>query len=378
MDWYIIDPLDVLLFRESKPFSPGEGARAKGQFPPMPSTVFQALRSAADTRQNKPEFLGPFLLDEDKTLWLPTPKDLIGISEDETTDKKAKSWDRLVSCRDLPSWSCISYPTNHLMPMVFPELGKDYTGIRSEPWMKAAKLLEYLNGSNKFDRADFTANPWDVQVLPHTHMKAGTRQVKDEEGFFTEVATRLKSGWRFVVGAKLTGFPRARVVVRLGGESHRVIVSKVAKPESIEGLSALAQPTQPEIKRGMFAYLLTPGLAETSEELTYGLYPHAWKDCLLGCAGDRQLMWGGVRSRQEKRKVLRGGREKEEEHKSFALQPQRAFVPPGTVYLFDERSLTLEQLPERLLPDVENKRWMDTFYKLNYGKLLWGNRCTIT
>ncbi|NJO86033.1 MAG: hypothetical protein HC818_05105 [Synechococcaceae cyanobacterium RM1_1_27] len=46
LHWYALDPIDVLLFRESKPFSPGEGSWAKGLFPPMPTTIFQALRSA--------------------------------------------------------------------------------------------------------------------------------------------------------------------------------------------------------------------------------------------------------------------------------------------------------------------------------------------
>lgn len=31
--WYVIEPLNVLLFRESKPFSPGAGSWAKGLFP---------------------------------------------------------------------------------------------------------------------------------------------------------------------------------------------------------------------------------------------------------------------------------------------------------------------------------------------------------
>ena len=43
--WFRITPLDVLLFREAKPFSPVEGAWAKGLFPPMPITEFQAMRS---------------------------------------------------------------------------------------------------------------------------------------------------------------------------------------------------------------------------------------------------------------------------------------------------------------------------------------------
>lgn len=38
MQWYVIEPLDILLFREAKPFSPGEGAWAKSIFPPVPTT----------------------------------------------------------------------------------------------------------------------------------------------------------------------------------------------------------------------------------------------------------------------------------------------------------------------------------------------------
>ena len=42
LQWYTIDPIDLLLMREAKPFSPGDGSWAKGQFPPLPITVFQA------------------------------------------------------------------------------------------------------------------------------------------------------------------------------------------------------------------------------------------------------------------------------------------------------------------------------------------------
>ncbi|MEA5470082.1 type III-B CRISPR module-associated Cmr3 family protein [Spirulina sp. 06S082] len=244
-----------------------------------------------------------------------------------------------------------------------------YIAAPPKPWMKATALLAYLRGCNEFKHHHFTDDPWDVQVLPHTHMKPGQRQVKDEDGFFTEVATRLKAGWRFLVGANLEGFPETRVVVRLGGEGHHALVSKVADSEEIQGLQALTQPNKPDaIQPGMFAYLLTPGLAETSEELVYGLYPHAWKECLLGCVGDRALWWGGVRSRREERKQKQS--EELKTVKTFALQPQRAFVQPGTVYCFKTGCFPRD----RLLPDPKGKPWLDTFHKLNYGTLLWGQR----
>ena len=83
LKWYSITPIDVLLFRESKPFSPGDGSWAKGLFPPMPITVFHALRSLLPYRSQPTEknrdlnFLGVFLMDADDTVWVPTPKDLI-------------------------------------------------------------------------------------------------------------------------------------------------------------------------------------------------------------------------------------------------------------------------------------------------------------
>jgi CRISPR-associated protein Cmr3 len=106
MFWYAIDPVDVLLFREAKPFSPGDGAWAKGLFPPLPSTVFQALRSTLPARIQDLDFIGTFLLDPQGRLCLPTPKDLVAVSwgrkaqnaeeydrEDELGDE-ASDWHR--------------------------------------------------------------------------------------------------------------------------------------------------------------------------------------------------------------------------------------------------------------------------------------------
>lgn len=197
LNWYAIDPLDVLLFREAKPFSPGEGARAKGQFPPMPSVVFQALRSAARTEPPQAEFLGPFLLDGDDTLWLPTPKDLLGVKqrrdgqegqEGQEETETATGWKRLtrlVPASEVESWRSVCYPASGLPPMVPPELQEgEFICGRPEPWMKAGALRRYLEGDRDFQPEHFTADPWAAQVLPHTQMEAGTRRVREEEGFF--------------------------------------------------------------------------------------------------------------------------------------------------------------------------------------------------
>lgn len=46
MTHLFVEPADVLLFRDGRPFSAGEDHRATGTFPPSPSVVYGALRSA--------------------------------------------------------------------------------------------------------------------------------------------------------------------------------------------------------------------------------------------------------------------------------------------------------------------------------------------
>lgn len=371
-----IAPLDVLLFREAKPFSPGEGAWAKGQFPPMPITVFQALRSTLEPYQNNKsyqrrdlEFIGPFLLDGDDNLWLPTPKDLLCIvvkndeseqEEDEIQDS-TDDWERierLISVEDFPSsiWKYLYFDDNKLKPMVPPVLGEKEIIIgRPQPWIKATALVKYLQGENNFQPEDFHVDPWNVQVLPHTQMETGKRQVKEKDGYFTEVAMRLESGWRLV--ASISGNSLPETVVRLGGEGHRALVSPISLPVWEE----LEKYNSPQ-GRDNFAYLLTPGLAQTqgNDELVYSLYPDGWRKKLKGCVSDRAILWGGISSIERKNQP----------GKEFALLPQRAFIPPGTTYLFKEIQTDIER---NLLPDGD-RSWLFTFRQLGYGKLLWGKR----
>ncbi|MGK7872774.1 MAG: type III-B CRISPR module-associated Cmr3 family protein [Xenococcaceae cyanobacterium] len=374
MDWYGISPLDVLLFREAKPFSPGEGAWAESQFPPLPSTVFQALRSARDRygdskadKRRDLEFIGPFLLDDSQTLWLPTPKDLVGVKRirDREEDKDSHGWERLerlVSKAEVAGWEFVCHPPGYLSPMVPPALNQEYVCDSPLSWIRAEALLRYLNGENQFQQNDFTDNPWDAQVLPHIHMEEGQRQVREAEGYFTEVAVRLRSGWQFVVGVVAEPSLPESFIMRLGGEGHRAIASRLVNEPVLSHLNALvAHPIPEREMAGTFAYLLTPGLARVGDSAIYGAYPSGWQAHLQGCVSDRQLLWGGVSTVYRRLNA----------QKEFALLPQRAFVPAGTVYLFN----TLPPSPTHLLPPRDASQvWRETFYKLNYGKLLWGQR----
>ena len=58
--WYKICPVDTLLFRNAKPFTPSERAWTAGVFPPSGHTIAGAIRSTIDQKLDL-ELIGPFL-----------------------------------------------------------------------------------------------------------------------------------------------------------------------------------------------------------------------------------------------------------------------------------------------------------------------------
>ncbi|MEO0377475.1 MAG: type III-B CRISPR module-associated Cmr3 family protein, partial [Cyanobacteria bacterium P01_A01_bin.17] len=251
---------------------------------------------------------------------------------------------------------------------------------RPKPWMRADALIKYLQGEvldnpvadedgideSKEITAYFHRDPWTTQVLPHIKVQPGTRQVADEEGYFTEVAIRMAPHWQLV--AAISTELDAKVV-RLGGEGHRAIVTPMEDtPPGWDELEKLRSP-QPGHET---AYVLTPGLAEaTIDSELFSLIPETWKSSLRSCVGDRPLLWGGMSVFQ---KPKQSGQE-HENPKDVAFQPQRAFVPAGTIYRFQPGQLPphaqAADPPLKLLPQADDN-WAKTFKSLNYGILLWG------
>jgi len=404
MTWYRITPLDVLLFRDSRPFSPADGSWAKGLFPPMPITVFHGLRSLLPQRTSKGDrtnrnlgFLGPFLCDPNGTLWLPTPKDLVCLYPKDVGAKKASNrWEsvhrlqpaRIRGSEDKdPAWEHLAFATNHPDPMVITKAIHDQEKQQNQrlgepqPWIRAKYLAEYLDSKETNWTQDtleekplFHSNPWDAQVMPHIKMKSGERQVEEADGYFTEVAVRLRPDWHFVARLDLPNGLSEELqsgVIRLGGEGHRALVEPTSEPPEWQDLRRFetngGDSLSERLRQRKRAYVLTPGLAlADTENRLYASYPREWRDNLAGCATDRQLMWGGISAIARVEGKPRTGNEEPDE---VAYIPQRAFVPPGTVYVF--KSPPKE---ESLLPNDESHQWLTTFQKLNYGKLLWGVR----
>ncbi|MFN4280282.1 type III-B CRISPR module-associated Cmr3 family protein [Thermosynechococcus sp.] len=365
LHWYRLDPLDVLFFRDSRPFQPGEGSWAKSLFPPLPITVFQALRSLCPPYQERRqdlEFMGPFLIDDKNQVWVATPKDLVcvGSKSNEKADMNdpadlstVKGFARLQPAPTTdPAWQYICHPLpGKLRPIVEPALAEnEQLQGRPAPLMRLDALVLYLQGNfcELKPQEHFHSLPWSSQVLPHIKMQIESRNVEEEAGYFTEVANRLRPGWGLVAGMSVANL---KGVVRLGGEGHHAQVQPLNE-NPLKALTAFQGTGQETL-----AYVLTPGLAQAVEGMPlYSLYPHDWQD-LMGVVGDRPLVAGGIST-----VTRRSG------HTQVSYSVQRAYVPAGTLYYFEQPPTPQ---PQQLLSGVAAKA-RTTFEKLHYGQLLWG------
>lgn len=388
MYWHTLEPIDVLMFRDAKPFSPEVGAWATGMFPPLPLTVFQALRAALPHNsrpQRSLEFLGAFLVDSVNQFWLPTPKDLLCVNHtnsdqpDSEFEKRSSTWQSTVRLQPAnlqeDHWQhlCLDrhFSADGLVPAIAPSLDEgNYICGRPDPWISLTGLQAYLKGEAIQSVQDFQPDPWSTQILPHTKMKLDSRQVRDSDGYFTEVAIRLNSGWRLAVA---TNEEIPSTVVRLGGEGHRALLSPA--PE-LNDTGQFLLGNGEISSQAKIAYLLTSGVA--SRDAIYTPYPSSWQDILHTYISDRPLHFGGVSRIQR-----RSGKVEPEDVGTldeFSLTPQRAFVQAGTIYHFrqDVVSLTSTLVQNsskyelKMLQTESETAWGQTFAKLNYGKLLFG------
>src|SRR4028119_1099913 len=74
MFWYTLTQLDVWLFRDAKPFTPGERAWAGSVFPPNGHAIAGALSAFLNRLKNeKLELKGPFFCYDYQNLYFPRP-----------------------------------------------------------------------------------------------------------------------------------------------------------------------------------------------------------------------------------------------------------------------------------------------------------------
>jgi CRISPR-associated protein Cmr3 len=353
MFWYRLIPLDVLLFRDAKPFTPGERAWAGSTFPPSGDAIAGAvcglLGEALDL-----ELTGPFLCRQvrnEQKLYFPRPLGFVG--------------DRpLIPLPWLDPKNQMKFDKFTPQPLVTPfhckqsnELDDDTEPPKYRQYLPADVVLEYLK-SGQIEPKDWICacdseeKPWKIESRSHNSIELGTRQVKDESGYFVENAVRLHPDWNiaFQIDQELpTG-----ETLRLGGEGHRVLLERCDElGEQWQEIQAQSEINFQSDGKSI-AYLVTPGIFErpSNGEILCQGWPWEWK--LAHTFNPNQSTDGKLVSVATDRSVPINGIGKAQ---VFA-------APPGSNYYMTQ--------PDSLYQDREGatnkaKRWR----QLGYSELLW-------
>ncbi|OLP17440.1 hypothetical protein BST81_16755 [Leptolyngbya sp. 'hensonii'] len=352
--WYTITPLDVLMFRDAKPFTPGERAWAGSTFPPNGHAIAGALRGLLGSNATL-HIKGPFFCRDDQTLYFPRPLSFVKktplLPLAWATDHPLQGqleWDRTQPCplvkppgshtddeddeRDsdtpCPGSSEVKYRQYLPYDVVFKYIK---TGIiDAEAW----KLPE---GEDE--------KPWTIESRPHNAIEPGSRQVKDADGYFVENAVRMHKGWSLAIGldeddSTHQAFQKQAngraLIMRLGGEGHRVVLERCKTLD--QAWKDLAEESQKNFDNNIknqkrsLAYLVTPGVfeRETKGRATCRAWPWEWK--LAHLVNTNQQPGSLVSVATDKPVPISCRiRDRDDDTKSIPA-PQVFAAPPGSIY----------------------------------------------
>lgn len=369
--WYTLTPLDVLMFRDAKPFTPGERAWAGSTFPPNGHAIAGALSALLGRKSNPNDrdreetycLKGPFLC-QDETLYFPRPLNYVGV-----TPLVPLLWHE-----QHPLNGQMLYDTTKPCPLVKHRDANQSKGNEDEDeelkvdYLPCGVLEEFL-GTGKIPRESWkkaVEKPWCIETRSHNALDAGTRQVKEADGYFVENAIRLKDGWCLAIG--LNQEITTPVTLRLGGEGHRAVLDRCDSLQTQwQKLWQISEQQRQQVERCL-AYLITPGIFERihRERSKDGrvrdiarcrAYPWEWKQPdLVGVATDKPVP---ISCRIQ---------HKDGSGKSIPA-PQVFAAPPGSVYYLEHPqplyAYKRDANPGKGLARAQRMR------QLGYSELLW-------
>ncbi|MEZ2225071.1 MAG: type III-B CRISPR module-associated Cmr3 family protein [Microcoleus sp.] len=366
MNWYTITPLDILLFRDAKPFTPGERAWASSSFPPNGHTIAGALRKLLGDKIDL-QITGPFLC-RDETLYFSRPIGFVG-----SIPLVPLEWDNNHHLKEQVLWD-----KQQPCPLVKPsdrnkedERKDDEIGnYKFRKYLPFTTVQNYLE-SGKINRGDWLTEdktktelePWLVETRSHNAIQEGTRQVKDADGYFVENAIRLKEGWSLAIG--LDQAIETPAIIQLGGEGHRAILQRV---EALDNQwQKLQDLSQENFSKGgkSIAYLVTPGVFERRESKDKRLsicsaWPSEWK--LAHAVNSNQTIGPLVSvSTASALPINCRIRDKNAPEKSIPA-PQVFAARPGSLYYLNQ--------PQELFQE-ETETKVHVWRQLGYSELLW-------
>ncbi|MCC7354483.1 MAG: type III-B CRISPR module-associated protein Cmr3 [Anaerolineae bacterium] len=321
--WLFLEPIDVWLFRDGRPFDAGSDHRAASLFPPYPSVVQGAIRShhlvvknvnlhdkkaiadAVGTTDNYKDLKmrGPFLARREGShivRYFPQPADAV------TVDKKRHILKPASPPRSLQGLKT-SVPTPYL-------LGLDDEPTKGEGglWLPEENLLAYLGGGK------VAGIPGDALFVRESRFGIGldhTRRTTQEGALYeVEFIRPCKDVGLLVEVNGYDEWPQEGIL-RIGGEGHG------ARFVNLKDNVSWPSPPNP-LPHRFKVYFATPTYFEN------GWQPQTWSKFfersvpLQAAALNRYEAIGGHDWSKDPRSA--------EAHK-----PSRRYVPAGSVYYFE-------------------------------------------
>ncbi len=373
--WYTISPVDILLFRDAKPFTPGERAWAASMFPPSGHTIAGAIRSIINSEIEKIELIGP-LLCYHNMLYFPRPLNFVDgdrltpldwhpnhplkgqiICDDAQPNPLVKQRAEPPDKRGEEDRQVQKY--RQYLPVDAIESFLKTGSIPKESFIVTEAEAKDLNSEQK---------PWQTETRSHNSIDPNTKQVKAEGSYFIENAIRLLPNWSIAIGLNID-IPTPEVI-RLGGEGHRAILQRCVdldpQWEDIDRLSA--ENFKSEARS--LAYLITPGIFERTQNnrAICRSYPWEWKLAQIDNPNQKpnpNRKPGNLMSVATEKAIPISGRIRDEDNVSIPA-PQMFAAPPGSVYYLNQ--------PQALFGAVEETKAamrVRDLQKLGYSKLLW-------
>jgi CRISPR-associated protein Cmr3 len=365
MHWYKLTPLDILMLRDAKPFSPQERAWAGSVFPPNGHTIAGAFRGLLGEKKNF-NIAGLFLCYEN-TLYLPRPLGFVKSTALVPLDWETKSHVHN-ALRDE------TQPCPLVKPHNAPEEDEEDDFVKCDgseskfrQYLPCSVVKQYL-GTGEINQEDWQVidgthedKPWTIETRSHNSIEPGTKQVKVADGYFVENAIRLHQNWSFAIGIDYQ--IETPATIRLGGEGHRVIVESCPElGEQWQELQTISDDNFQSPGKSI-AYLVTPGVFERPHENKHGQkvslcrpYPWEWK-----------LKDGNFVSMATDKPVPISCRIKSKNDQSIPA-PQVFAAPPGSLYYL-KTPQGLFQNQECLPNGKENS--VNNWRQLGYSEMLW-------
>lgn len=263
-----IHALDTLFFRDGKPFERGEESVANGSFPPLPSVIYGALRTAfLGESFEKQDFafdnfvtesamleIKQFFLKINQELFVPVPLDLIGYEKDEDGDRKTKA-DLIVQL--IPKPAASSSLSAFVLKTSKTIKAKELSG---KFLLKFPSLKSYLEGTN----TSFTPTALNLTFEPKLGIGRNNFSRTTEDGLLYRVnMQRLESKLDFQkktlhnTFSLVVGFDKIELInkkgfFKLGGEGKVINYESYSKENDIPCIT---------LKENRFKiYLATPAI----------------------------------------------------------------------------------------------------------------------